>query len=147
MEIANLVLKYVEALKWPIIIAFSLVYFRPAIDSLLEKLVELNVGGEKGFKLRMQAAQKIAEKAASDAHENIETHKESSLVLSLPDESFIYLNSLAKKPIKDKYFPASAKELKNLCSLSDYGVMRQKSISEFELTEIGKSLASDLEKL
>lgn len=51
MEIAALVLKYVEALKWPLLVLFLLVYYKSALVSLLEKLTELNVGGEKGFNL------------------------------------------------------------------------------------------------
>lgn len=147
MVIATLVLEYIEALKWPLVILFGLIYFKGTIESLLEKLVEVNVGGEKGFALKLRAAQKIADERNLTETATPVVPEESNIVLSLPDDAFLYLSSIARKPVKSTYFPASGEEFRNLHSLSDYGVMKQRSMSEFELTEIGRTLVSSLEKL
>ncbi|WP_421319668.1 hypothetical protein [Aeromonas veronii] len=147
MEIPTLVLEYIKTLIWPLLILFALVYFKGTIESLLEKLVEINVGGEKGFALKLRAAQKIAHDLSSIEAATPLVPEESNIILSLPDEAFLYLSSLAKKPVKSTYYPASGGELRSLHALADYGVMKQKSMSEFELTEIGRTLVSSLEKL
>ncbi len=147
MEIANLVLEYIKVLAWPLLILFVVVYFKSSIAFLLEKMAELNVGGENGFNLKLRAAGKIAERESILIDDQIEIPKQSNLILSLPDEDFLYLNSLAKKSIKPIYFPNSSEELGKLSSLAEYGVMKRKSMSEFELTEIGKNLLASLEKL
>jgi hypothetical protein len=147
MGIATLVLEYIDALKWPLLILFVLVYFKSTIASLLEKLVEIKVGGDKGFALKLRAAQKIAHERSSTEGEAPTVPEESNIILSLPDDAFLYLSSLARKPVKSTYFPSSGEELRNLHSLSDYAVMKQKNMSEFELTEIGRTLVASLEKL
>ncbi|QNI03309.1 hypothetical protein HXW73_10405 [Halomonas sp. SH5A2] len=147
MGIATIVLGYLEVLIWPLLILFALVYFKSTIVSLLEKLAEINIGGEKGFALKLKAARKIADEQNATEVEDPVVPDESNIILSLPDEAFLYLSSLAKKPVKSTYFPASGEELRSLHALSDYGVMKQRSMSEFQLTEIGKTLVSSLEKL
>lgn len=149
MEIANLVLEYIKVLAWPLLLLFVLIYFRSSILSLLEKLAELSVGGENGFNLKLRAAVQvqIAESENTSKSDQCEQPKQSSLILSLPDVDFLYLDSLAKIPIKSIYFPSSSDDIQKLNSLAEYGVMKRKSMSEFELTEIGEKLLVSLKHI
>ena len=147
MEIANLILEFLKVLVWPLLILFIIVFFKSEIVSLLEKMIEINVGGENGFNLKLRTAQRIAEKESTNAISHSRLSKQSSLILSLPDESFLYLNSLVHKSIKSTYYPSSGKELRALNSLAEHGIMKQKSMSEFELTEIGGQLFASMQNL
>lgn len=144
MEVAKLALDYIKVLIWPALILFALVSFRKPIASLLGMVGELSVGGEKGFKLKMQAIQK-AVSAKSSTSDNIQTGVDlSEVILSLPDDDFIFLDSLAEKPQRNTYVPTTGKEYRHLQSLADYGVFSKKSLSEFELTEIGKQILDNV---
>jgi hypothetical protein len=140
MEIANLVLQYLEALKWPLLIVFVVILFKQTIVSLLEKLAEVSFGGKNGFNMKLQAVKKVAEQNEKNKQGNTQTFNDSNLLLSLPDNTFIYLSSMANKPLKETYFPNSGDEFRHLVALADYGVMKQRSMEEFELTELGNKL-------
>ena len=144
MEIFELLLKYIHELKWPLVIIFIVIYYKGSIVSLLGKLAEVNIGGDKGFNLKLRAAKKIAEEKAVQGESSSAMPQESNMILSMPDEEFLYLNSISKKPIKNTYFPASNSELRYMHELCESGIMRQKSMSEFELTDIGKTLVGSL---
>lgn len=144
MEVANIILEFTKVLVWPLIVIFGLIFYRNSILSLLEKISEISFGGEKGFNLKVKTLAKITEfDKASNASSEI-SEATSSLILSLPDEAFVYLHSLAKKPLKPKYFPNTHKELIILNSLTDYKIMNQNTLTEFELTKLGRELLSSL---
>lgn len=144
MEVSKLILNYTEVLIWPALVMFALISFRKPIASLLETVAELSVGGEKGFNLKMRAVKN----AAASAHSGSDSSKGevdlSELIFSLPDSDFIFLNSLAKLPQKTTYIPTTGQEYRHLQSLADYGVFSKKSMSEFELTEIGKRVVENV---
>lgn len=144
MEVARLILNYIEVLVWPAVLLFALVSFRKPIVSLLGTVGELSVGGDKGFKLKMQAIQK----AASATHPESENSQSgldlSEIIFSLPDNDFIFLDSLAEHPRRKTYVPTTGQEYRHLQSLADYGVFNRKSLSEFELTEIGKQILENV---
>lgn len=92
----------------------------------------------------MQAIQK----AASAIHPESENSQSgvdlSEIIFSLPDNDFIFLDSLAEHPRRKTYVPTTGQEYRHLQSLADYGVFNRKSLSEFELTEIGKQILENV---
>ncbi|EMA2439029.1 hypothetical protein AAFZ98_004649 [Vibrio parahaemolyticus] len=147
MEIANLVLKYIEALKWPFLIVFVLLLFRRTIVTLLEKLAEVSFGGENGFNMKLQAAKKVAEQSDKSTNKSAQTFSDSNLLLSLPDNTFVYLSSIANKALKDVYFPNSGDEFRHLVVLADFGIMKQRSMEQFEFTEVGRQLVNAIKTI
>lgn len=144
MEVARLILNYIEVLIWPTVLLFALVSFKKPIVSLLGTVGELSVGGDKGFKLKMQAIQKAAGATNSESEDSQRGVDLSEIILSLPDNDFIFLDSLAEHPQKNTYFPTTGQEYRHFQSLADYGVFNRKSLSEFELTEIGKQILENV---
>lgn len=140
MEVAKLALDYIEVLIWPSLMLFALVSFRRPIASLLGAVGELSVGGEKGFKLKMQAIQKAASANISHGEITQDGVDLPGVILSLPDSDFIFLDSLSQKPRRKTYVPTTGREYRHLQSLADYGIFSRRSLSEFELTEIGKQI-------
>lgn len=140
MEVAELVLNYIKVVIWPAFLLFALISFRKPIVSLLGTVGELSVGGDKGFKLKMQAIQKAASADYSESESSQSGVNLSEIMLSLPDNDFIFLGSLADHPQRKTYVPTTRQEYRHFQSLTDYGVFSRKSLSEFELTEIGKNI-------
>lgn len=97
-----------------------------------------------GFKLKMQTIQKAASANASDTENSQNGVKLSEIIFSLPDDDFIFLDSLAAPPRRKTYVPATRQEYRHFQSLTKYGIFNQKSMSEFELTDIGKKIIENV---
>lgn len=144
MEVAELIVEYLKVLIWPLFAVFFVLTFKPSIVELIKKISELQFGGDKGLRLKLETVGKMLEKVTPTASTS---NVPPSFLLSLPDDDFLFLDKIAKDKVKDIYLPSNGKEYKAFASLCEYGVFEQKSMSEFKPTKMGVELLEQIQKL
>jgi hypothetical protein len=144
MEIAEIILEYLKVLLWPLFAVFFVLTFKSSITDLIKKISELQFGGDKGLRLKLETVGKMLEKVTPAASTS---NVPPSFLLSLPDDDFLFLDRIANNKVKEVYLPSNGKDYKAFVSLSEYGVFEQKSMSEFKPTKVGVELLEQIQKL
>ncbi len=138
-------LEFARIAVWPAVTVYALLTFKSSIISALEKVVELNLGGEKGLRLKLNAVQKAIGQESEGGGNEAEKKILRNVILSLPDDDFMFLDELSKRPIESRYVPRKGSELRHLYSLADHGIFKQHGIGEFSLTEIGRHVIESIQ--
>jgi hypothetical protein len=144
MEITEIILEYLKVLLWPMFAVFFVLTFKSSITDLIKKISELQFGGDKGLRLKLETVGKMLEKVSPAASTS---NVPPGFLFSLPDDDFLFLDKIANDKIKEVYLPSNGKDYKAFVSLSEYGVFEKKSMSEFKPTKIGVELLEQIQKL
>lgn len=137
MDIANLALEYLKIIIWPIFILVFICIFKKHIDAMFARIVNLRLD-DKGLSLKFGTAVKLINNKNSKDEEESSMPNLSGFIFSLPDEDVLFLDKLAKQPIKDKYLSTSKSDIGLFHSLTNYGVFEKLNQSEFAPTNTGK---------
>jgi len=139
MELANIILEYINVLLWPSITLIAMLTFKTDIENMISKISnieELSIGS-RGLALKMRVAKELIKSEVKSISTDTEKKKESMEVLDIPDNDFLFLEKIFRNT---NFYASNNKEKLRYISLSNQGYFSKLSDDEFKPTEKGQKL-------
>lgn len=151
MEIAKLVLEYIQSLIWPSVVIFSIIRFREELKGLLAKAirsheVEVDILGQK---IKLKTLEKLAEEGSDTTkafEENVQPNRNALLTMHLinlisklsTDEIFV-LRRISLELTEEGYCGCEAERLV-LEKFTNQKILNRDERGFYHPTDLGKRL-------